>query len=591
MRLISPSPAHATLAGPVAIAATLAAGAGLTMAWMGPFGPYLVAYVSVFVLAAVALNVVIGWAGMVSAGHGGLLAIGGYTYALVASHGHSVWLALLASIAVGGVVGAFLALPTFRTSGLFYAIITLAFGVVVGQLIIVFDDVTKGSNGLAVDRPTIAGISLVEDSSLAWFGVTVAAIGIIVVGAFRHSVIGRRIVTVKSSEPAARALGLDPRRYKLIAMVLSAAVAALAGALYGIVVGYLSPGDFGIDLSILLLAMTVVGGTRYLIGPVLGAVLLAGVSQSWATLAEYDALFFGAILTATTVLFGSGGLTGAAVLVARLLRRTARQAHGEVPNPAPSSLESSRNREPRLEEWSDIVPEETHVLAIRDLSVDFGGVKALSHVDLTVHSRDLLGLIGPNGAGKSTLFNCASGFVRPTSGSVELLGVDVTSVPVQRRAARGLGRTFQEMEMINELSVRESLLVSRVSTPDSPSFGDVDELARLLGLGDVLEQRPTDLSYGIRKRAALARALAAEPAVLLLDEPAAGLTDREAGAMADLLRQLYDQSQLTLVVVEHNMSFLRRLVDSVALMQQGQLVTRVPVGELDSDATIREAYL
>lgn len=580
-------------------------GAAVVMAVMGPYGPYLVAYVSVFVLAAVALNVIVGWAGMISAGHGGLLAIGAYTYALVENHSGSFWLALAATLLVGAVVGILLALPTLRTSGLFYAIITLAFGVVVGQLIIVFDGLTGGSNGLAVSRPEILGLSLADDQTLAWFALGVAGVGVLLTGVVRQSTLGRRIVTVKDSEAAARSLGLDPRRYKVSAMVLSAVMVSVAGAVYGILVGYLSPGDFGVDLSILLLAMVVVGGTRFVFGPVVGAVLLAGVSQSWAALAEFDALFFGVILTLSTVLLGSGGITGGAAAAFQRLRRGSSRvgglAKGSVPDtptrpdqlPTADGTATGRTGVPEADTPLSARPV---ILSTRGLSVEFGGVHALTDVDLTVRYRDLLGVIGPNGAGKSTLFNCVSGFVRPTAGTVEIHGADVTETSAYRRAALGLGRTFQELEMIDELTVRESLLVAggapgpRGGAPLADGMR-IDEVVELLGLGPVLDQRPTDLSYGMRKTASLARALTANPSVLLLDEPAAGLTDNEADAMASMLRELYETSELTLVVVEHNMTFLRRLVDSVALMRQGRLVTRVPVSQLDTDSSVREAYL
>ncbi|HEX5094787.1 MAG TPA: branched-chain amino acid ABC transporter ATP-binding protein/permease, partial [Acidimicrobiia bacterium] len=425
------------------------------------------------------------------------------------------------------------------------------------------------------------------------------------IGNLRRGRAGRGFIAVRSNERAAAALGVNVVRSKLLAFALGSAVAGLGGVLLAFKSHIVIFGSYDMFASISAVTFATIGGVGYLAGALLGAGLAAGGIGSWI-LNRYGGLdpWLGVIAGASVLLMlmqNPDGLAGAAShghadpLTNRLVRSARRLRFGSVTGEA-----EVRSAPPLADVWR--APADA-VLSVDDLTVRFGGVTALAHLSLTVRPGEVVGLIGPNGAGKTTAIDAITGFVRPTSGSVSLGTTNLDHSSVHRRAALGLTRSFQSVELFDEMTVLENLQVASdrrdltaylsnlVDTrrPELPPI--VDAAVATFGLEPVLTTNPPQLSYGSRRLVGLARAVATRPCVLLLDEPAAGLNRHESRELADAIRNLASQCGIGILLVEHDMSVVMAVCDRITVLDFGSTIADGTPAEIRHDPAVIAAYL
>jgi ABC-type branched-subunit amino acid transport system ATPase component/ABC-type branched-subunit amino acid transport system permease subunit len=583
---------------PLAVAVFTGAGY-LLLSYVLP-GDWTTAATVSLTFAVFALSVVVltGWAGQLSLaqvalGGAGALATG----ILVAKHGWPFVPAVIAGIVVAVAGGLLFALPALRTRGINLAVVTLGLGFAVQQMLFQRSSLTGGSDGLQVGPQEVFGYSvdpLLHPSHYAVFCLACFVIAALVVANVRRGASGRRLLAVRTNERAAAALGISVFEAKLYAFAVSAAVAGLGGVLlafqsYSIVYG----NTFDPFSSINVVLIAVIGGVGFLSGPLWGSLLATGgvgsllitklfgenTNAAWISL-------LGGVLLLLTILGNQNGIAYAnAVNVARLRAR---------PRPAKAAGMGAGERRPHR------VPPRT--LTVTDLSVRFGGVVALAGVDLTVAPGEVVGLLGPNGAGKTTFIDAVTGFVK-ASGTVSLDGSTLSGASPHRRARAGVSRSFQSLELFDDATVRDNLIAAsdrrdaltyltdlvwpgRATLPDTAAAAVAE-----LELADVLDAMPPALSYGRRRLVAIARAVAASPSILLLDEPAAGLGEQESAELGRLIRRLADEWGMGVLLIEHDVAMVMNTADRVVVIDFGRKIADGPPDQVRADPGVIAAYL
>ena len=547
---------------------------------------YLIAMVGLTAIVGVGLNVLLGLTGQVSLGHVGFFAIGAYAVAILTTfEGVSFWLAVPVAVVLAGAVGVILALPALRVAGPYLAMVTIAFGFIIENSTIEWRSLTGGANGIVnVPPPAIAGhaFSLRE---MALCAVTLASVVLLAFRSLDRSAWGRAMRAVRASEVAAQCLGLNPVAVRIVAFALSALAAGLAGALFAPLSGFVSPSGFTFSQSILYLLAVIVGGAGTTLGPLVGAAMVVLLPQLLAGLAEYQVLFFGAVLLLVLWLAPEG-------IVGEIHRR-----FGAV---APSHRPHERLDVARY--LASSVPGAT--LAARGLGLSFGGVHAVADIDFTAAAGKVTSLIGPNGAGKTTLINLFSGLYRAETGTIMLGERALTGRAPHAIARAGIARTFQTSQLFAGLSVLDNVRVGlrghRLGRPiaigSSPTSDEKEErqlaesLLAFVGYGGALDRPADDLAHVDKRLAEIARALATRPKVLLLDEPAAGLGTDDKLRLGALLRRLAEGG-IAVVLIEHDMSLVMEVSDTVVVLDAGRRIAAGAPADVQNDPAVLKAYL
>ncbi|MFD2025668.1 ATP-binding cassette domain-containing protein [Promicromonospora aerolata] len=525
-------------------------------------------------------------AGQLSLGQAGFASVAAYTSVLLAPDPDVVGdlPALLAALAIGMTAGmvasVVLGLPTMHLRGVFLAIATLGFAEAV-RIFLLNAEWTGGAQGLSVPK--------IVTPAIAWVVLALVAYWFWRSGPTRY---GRALEAIREDELAAGAMGIDVGRHRLGAFATAGAVAGLYGVLWAYTVRLVAPADFGFTAAIDGLVTAMVGGTTMFVGPVVGSAFLTTIPEIQRALgveAGWIRPFVAGLLLLVVILFLPGGLAGR---IPRRIRVPDLDAHD-----ADDTELRTREHAPR----GDVVARLT------GLGKDYGGVHAVRDVDLEIRSGELLGLIGPNGAGKTTLVNMISGLVAPSSGEASVLGVTAGRAPVHRVAAAGVSRTFQHSKLFGRLSALENVLVGGhlVTRPtlvrrllwlpsarrdEKAALTHAARCLRRVGMLDVAATRAGALSYGDQRRLEIARALAADPSLLILDEPAAGMNQVEAGELAHLIRSLADDG-LAVLLIEHNVGLVRQICDRVVVLNFGEVIAAGAPSEVAADPQVVEAYL
>ena len=566
----------------------------------------------VFSLMGLSLVVVTGFAGQVSLGQFAFVALGALVGGRVLQLGYPEWMAVLYAIAAGAVVALIVGLPSLRIRGLFLAVTTLAFAVagqtwLYGQHWLV--NVTGGENSLEIPRPHWLGVSFQNDRNYYWLCLVVFVVVAVMVRRLEGTGVGRAMKAVRDNEPSAATLGVSPARTKLIAFVLSGMIAALSGYLYGgLLVSFTEPAVFAPELSLALVAMVILGGITTVTGAILGAIWLRGLGYILAPilpglLGPYVALVVGGFgLVAAVLQFPSGIATVAFHVRDKVVGRVA----GRQPEP---EVAAERQRlAPAIAVESPPERADVPALEARDVTVRFGGNVAVDRVSVHATRGEIVGLVGPNGAGKTTLFDVLSGQLRPQEGVVLLEGEDVTRLRPEERARLGLGRTFQQARLFDELLLVDAIKVAReLSDPSEvvPSLLglppsrtaehrkelEAEEVVELLGLQAYATRHVAELSTGTRRLAELGCMIALGARVLLLDEPTAGIAQREVEAFQPVLREIRDHLDATVVLIEHDMPLVMSLADRLYVLAAGEVIAEGPPAELRDDPRVIAAYL
>ncbi|WLH38321.1 branched-chain amino acid ABC transporter ATP-binding protein/permease [Pseudomonas sp. FP2196] len=530
-------------------------------------------------VVGVGLNILIGLSGQISFGHIAFYAIGAYVSALLTIAGWPLWLAMPVTAVVTGLIGALLAIPALRVSGPYLAMITIAFAFIVHHSLIEWRDVTGGSNGLmGIPLPVFAGLDPAILLALIAAALMIGALAFY--QRLRHSGFGKAMRAVKASEIAARSLGFNPVLSKTLAFALSAALTGLAGAVLAPLLMFINPESFPFSQSILFVLAVIVGGSGTLFGPLLGALLIVLVPELLSDFAEYRLLIFSALLL-VVLWIAPNGLLGA------LARRWIKPTHLVPPNTTNQARLAvhlqSRGR--------------SSGLRVTDIGIRFGGVQAAQHVSLHAPAASITSIIGPNGAGKTTVLNMISGFYTPDSGQIELQ-TGLAGLPAWKTARAGIARTYQTTQLFGDMSVLDNLLVAmqkgRLGSPFRLCSAEQRDLAldllALVGYRGAVNIAAEDLPHVDRRLVEIARALATAPAVLLLDEPAAGLSRRDTDDLALLLRKLADFG-LTIILVEHDMALVMSVSERLLVLDAGKPIAFGTPAEIRQNKQVIAAYL
>ncbi len=583
-RLPRTSRTRAALTGTLVYVAIALVTLGLVLA--APLTAYslnLFMQASTYAVAVLGLTVVLGYTGQINLAQAAFFGLGAYSVALgTTTLNLSFWLALPLGVAIAALAGAVLGLTSLRLGGHYLAMVTISFQMIVTLVLTNWIAVTHGPDGVpGIARPTFFGLSFADGTR--YLGLCIAvlfAVGYLVwyLGRTR---LGRAMQAVRDNELAAGVVGVDTYRTKVTAFTISALLGGLGGGLFAGGFTYISPDQFSFSESVVFLTMALLGGARSPFGTAFGTGLLILLPE-WLRFLKlvYLAVYGGAVIL--IMVFMPAGIWGFVNAFWRKVRPVEPLTLGPV---APLSS-------PRRPARSD----EKVILEVKALSKHFGGLKAVDGVDLTIRQNTVHALIGPNGSGKSTLLNVLSGIYRPTKGRINLEAHDVSRMKPYQRAACGLGRTFQNIRLFGAMSVLDNVLVGAERPGNVLEGGSAAYVRQALaaldfvGLAHRRHESVGSLSYGHQRQVEIARALAGNPRLLLLDEPGAGLNHLEKDALIALLKRLKGHG-LTIFIIDHDMNLVGQVADHITVLNFGRRIADGRPGDVLRNPDVVAAYL
>ncbi len=583
------------------------------------FNSDILSRILVWGLFGLGFDLLFGFTGLLSFGQSAFFGLGGFTTAYLLTSGalHSVWLALIVGTVAAAIYGVVVGLLSLRRTGIYFAMITLAFG----EMSFFLENSplskwTGGENGLpGVPTPSINLGFVTLHISSGWsmyaFIAVVFWVGYVIARRVVRSPFGAIMVSIRENTQRSFALGHEVQRYKLAVFVVAAAYGGLAGGLLGILQAYMPPDAFALSTSGQLVMQTVIGGAGTLVGPLFGATIwlyMRDMLQSIPHIGATWKLVLGVLFVVLITVF-KRGIAGETLMWFRRRRSPTRGAPEQGPEPTAEAAAKPAPRataphRPILDRVRQLEPRDSvPALEARGLTKHYGGVKAVTNVSLTIPRGELRALIGPNGAGKSTLFKMLTGEVPPTSGDVFLHGERVTMMGASKVCQLGVSKSYQINQLFNSLTVRENLIIPVLSRARGPfrldmlaSIGrvkglteQVDRTLEMVGLEDRADLPIGVLAYGEKRRLEIGLALATEPTVLLLDEPLAGMSPAEREETKALLKSIREGR--TLVIVEHDMDAIFELAEHITVLYEGELLIDGTPEEIQGSQAVQEAYL
>ena len=561
------------------------------------------------VVMALSLVVITGFVGQISVLQLSLAGVAGFVISRLAHDlGVPFPVAPMAGVVGAVLLGMVMAASALRVRGVSLVIVTLAAAQAISNFYFANPSFGAGASGSPVPEPHIFGLDIGTQSAFRGldgnipspvfgFFALATAVGLcLMVGYIRRGGFGRRMLAVRSNERASAAAAISPRNVKLIAFGVSALIAGCAGSLYAYNFGSVSPDQFDVFTALSLIAFAYAGGITMISGAVFAGListqaLFPYALDKWFGLSGNWFLLFGGVILIITLLQNPEGVMGAIYKKRHRRQPVVPAKDRKATAPGGGGAAAPARREPRPAR-----PAGVPVLATGGLSVDFHGVHALRGVSFEIGAGELVGLIGPNGAGKTTFVDAVTGFVG-SRGRVTLDGRDLRGRPPHARAALGLARTWQGGDLFDDLLVEENLAVAQDRSPawriafrDQADRQAIDDALALFELGWAAKASPADLSQGYRKLVGVARALAAKPRLLLLDEPAAGLDTTESQALGAHLRAIADGGQSTLLI-DHDMGLVLSICDRVVVLEFGELIADGAPEVVRRDPRVVAAYL
>jgi branched-chain amino acid transport system permease protein len=631
-----------------------------------PYYIHLVATIAIFAILALGLDVVFGYTGEVSVGHSALFGIGAYTAAILNFQlGISFGWAIPAGMVVSAAFGALLALPALRVTGPYLAMVTLAFGTIIQILINEMVDLTNGPLGIKLTRPLFYDWRQLSDTvpifamprprmmETQFYFVIVAAlvVTLLVVSRLLASRYGRAFEALRDSPIASDCMGVSVYKHKVLAFVTSAAFAGLAGVLFAYSEQYVAPNNISFEQSITFLLAVTMGGRKSRIGPMLGAAIVVYLPNLLADIGQFRVV--AAIIAGLALLIGgirllradkterAGILVPVALCLAffalslglekitdykltvyglmilfvvyylpdgiyGFLRNLVGRYRPDWVRP-PIRIDGMADERAAWAATAPILAAGTALLEVRDVVMQFGGLKALDRVSFSVMPGTVHGLIGPNGSGKSTTMNVLTGIYTPTAGQVVFEGRSIAGHKPAEIAGAGIARTFQNVQLFGELTCIENIMVGLHHTYAGTMAGvaiglpaaraeeqhalvRAASLLRFVGLEAMANEEARNLPYGKQRLLEIARALALDPKLLLLDEPAAGLTAPDIVELMAIIRKTRDHG-ITMILIEHHMDVVMSVCDTVTVLDFGQKIAEGAPAEVQADDKVIAAYL
>ncbi len=561
-----------------------------------PFLYHIFVMLCSFAALATAWNIVGGFAGQLSLGHAVFYGIGSYAAVLLLMRFQiSPWIGMLVGAVISTLVSVLISYPCFRLRGPFFALATIAVLEVVRLVAIHQTGLTGGAGGLAA--PLNIGLKWMMFREkwvylIIAFGFLLLTLG--VSWRILHSRLGYYLIAVREREDAARAVGINAVKVKLIAVMVSAFLTSLVGSFQAMYLTFIDPSSaFSLDLSIQIAMFALIGGLGTVFGPLVGTVLvlpIAELARGW--LSDFGngfhGLVYGVVLVVVVLTIPKGLVGRFGVSFSRWVDSLpgARRVEHEEPVSARDAVvvkNAPTGRQPEP------------VLVTNDLNLYFGGLHATNNVSIQLNQGEILGVIGPNGAGKTTVFNQLSGFLRPQSGEIKVRLSDgrwVQPTTPEEFARAGIGRTFQIAQPFADLSVLENIMLGAFMHTSSPAEASrvARKVAALTDLTSLLDTRARNLTVGGMKRLEMARALATQPRVLLLDEVLAGLNPTDVAKAIEIIRRVRDAG-VSVLMIEHIMQAVMQLSDRVVVINSGSVLREGTPAEVVNDPRVIEAYL
>ena len=552
--------------------------------------------VGIYALLSLGYQFIFGHVGALALTQGTFFGVGAYVTGIFSiRYGWGAEYTLILSVLIPIVLAAIIAAPVLRLDSHYFALATLGIGQVLLLIAVAWQEVTGGSNGLS-GIPALRFLGLEASKG---YGIMAVVWGFVVAGAFlswriTRGLYGAALTMSRENPIAALAIGIDTAALRYAMFLLSALFAGAAGALYAHTIKVVSVEALEFPIMVACLTITVVGGRTHIAGAILGAILIINLPEWFRAMEKYYLIAYGVALLVMIVV-APLGLIG-------LLEQLRARLWPERPKALPAAVALT----PALQAQGRQTNQGKPLLEVKDIHKRFGGVRALNGVSFSIAQGEIFGLIGPNGSGKTTMLNVITGIYRAEAGSVFLLDDNITKKPSFQIARSGVARTFQNINLVDDMTVLDNVAVARYGFENAgllqaTSAGWRDPawqrarsnamfILAALGVDLVANQMAGGLPYGSKRKVEIARALALEPQLLLLDEPAAGLNESEQQDLADRLR-VFAKSGLSILVIEHNMPFLMPLAQRMACLDHGELIAEGTPLEIRNNPLVIAAYL
>ena len=563
-------------------------------------------FILIYAVLVQSLNLIMGYIGAISMGHAVFSGIGAYTAALISIHlGYNFIVGTVVGFLLAAIVGALLAMPSLRVRDEYLIVFTVGFQMVVYEFMLTARGITEGQGGIAnIPFPKLFGFSFDTPFKFLPLALFTAVICFAIVWRLVHSPFGRVLKATREDESACRALGKNTLKFKVLVFALGGGIAAIAGSSLAYFITFISPVSFSIEISIFIIVMVVLGGEANFWGPLVGAAILVGLPEVLrflpGTAGIVDVIreiFYGLILM-FMMIFRPHGI---------LPEYAAETKKDQIPSDLPVEGDTNDGGDEGRMSSSEERPVAPQILEIVGLSKSFGGLRAVNDASLTLSSGKITGLIGPNGCGKTTIFNLITGFLDADGGKVYIHGKEITGKAPYKLISDGLARSWQDIRAFKDMTVLDNILVARpkqsgeniislffspwrVAREERENYRKALGYLKMVGLFDKAGQLAGGLSTAEQKLMAIARLMATECPVLLLDEPTAALDPESVERMIKLIRSIAKQGRKTILLIEHNLDVVRGLVEEAYFISEGKVLAYGEPSALMADPKLAEVY-